>query len=187
MDSLLPLCAENADVIGRLTIPGVLDEVVVKRNNTYYLTRNYRGASSDAGAVFADESCSLRIPPENLLLRGQSAVEGKTFAPLWQCATAGRDFVASAASATLTTLYEQAQYTLFAVIVADSDPASGSYFNYGSHPTFATDEAMLTYVESARTHSLYQFNVDVQASDRLLTLATIGGDSCLVLLWRMDR
>ncbi|MDO4351468.1 MAG: hypothetical protein Q4C35_12690, partial [Eubacteriales bacterium] len=187
MDSLLPLCAENADVIGRLTIPGVLDEVVVKRNNTYYLTRNYRGASSDAGAVFADESCSLRIPPENLLLRGQSAVEGKTFAPLWQYATAGRDFVASAASATLTTLYEQAQYTLFAVIVADSDPASGSYFNYGSHPTFATDEAMLTYVESARTHSLYQFNVDVQASDRLLTLATIGGDSCLVLLWRLDR
>ena len=114
-------------------------------------------------------------------------MKGKTFAPLWQYATAGGNFAASAATATLTTLYEEAQYTLFAVIVADSDPASGSYFNYASHPTFATDEAMLAYVESARAHSLYQFNVDVQASDRLLTLATIGGDSCLVLLWRMNR
>ena len=187
MESLLPLCQENADVIGQLTIPGVLDEVVVQRNNTYYLTRNCRGVSSEAGAVFADESCSLRVPPENLLLRGQSSVKGKTFAPLWQYATAGGNFAASAATATLTTLYEEAQYTLFAVIVADSDPASGSYFNYASHPTFATDEAMLAYVESARAHSLYQFNVDVQASDRLLTLATIGGDSCLVLLWRMNR
>ncbi|MCI5956680.1 MAG: hypothetical protein MRZ54_06835 [Clostridiales bacterium] len=187
MESLLPLCQENADVIGQLTIPGVLDEVVVQRNNTYYLTRNCRGVSSEAGAVFADESCSLRVPPENLLLRGQSSVKGKTFAPLWQYATAGANFAASAATATLTTLYEEAQYTLFAVIVADSDPASGSYFNYASHPTFATDEAMLAYVESARAHSLYQFNVDVQASDRLLTLATIGGDSCLVLLWRMNR
>ena len=187
MESLLPLCQENADVIGQLTIPGVLDEVVVQRNNTYYLTHSYRGVSSEAGAVFADESISLRVPPENLLLRGQSTVEGKTFAPLWQYATAGGSFMSSAASATLTTLYEQAQYTLFAVIVADSDPASSGYFNYGSHPTFATDADMLAYVESARAHSLYQFNVDVQAGDRLLTLATIGGDGCLVLLWRMNR
>lgn len=113
-------------------------------------------------------------------------MKGKTFAPLWQYATAGGNFAASAATATLTTLYEEAQYTLFAVIVADSDPASGSYFNYASHPTFATDEAMLAYVESARAHSLYQFNVVMQASDRCLPWPP-RGDSCLVLLWRMNR
>ena len=93
MESLLPLIDENSDVVGQLTIPGVLEEVVVQRNNTYYLTHNYRGSSSDAGAVFVDESCSLRSPPENLLLRGQGTIEGKVFAPLWQYATAGRDFV----------------------------------------------------------------------------------------------
>lgn len=188
VESLQPLIAQNGDVVGKLTIPGVLEEVVVQRNNTYYLTHSYQGWSSAAGAVFADESCSLRYPPENLLLRGQSNVPGKTFAPLLQYATAGRDFVASATTATLTTLYEEADYVLFAVIVADSDPASEGYFNYASHPTFATDESMLSYVESARAHSLYPFSVDVQASDRLLTLATIGsGSDCVVLLFRQAR
>lgn len=188
MESLLPLIQENGDVVGKLTIPGVLEEVVVQRNNTYYLTRNYRGSSSDAGAVFVDESCSLRSPPENLLLRGQGAIEGKVFAPLRQYATAGRDFVASATTARLTTLYEEADYVLFAVIVASSDPTSSDYFNYAGYPSFATDADMLAYVESARAHSLYSFDVDVQASDRLLTLATLGsGSECLVLLLRQMR
>lgn len=188
MESLLPLIEENGEVVGKLTIPGVLEEVVVQRNNTYYLTHNYRGGSSDAGAVFVDESCSFRSPPENLLLRGQSAVEGKVFAPLWQYATAGRDFVASATTAHLTTLYEEADYVLFAVIVASSLPSSPDYFNYAGYPSFVTDADMLSYVEAARAHSLYSFNVDVTASDRLLTLATLGsGTESLVLLYRQMR
>lgn len=188
MESLLPLIEENSEVVGKLTIPGVLDEVVVQRNNTYYLTHNYRGSSSDAGAVFVDESCSLRSPPENLLLRGQSAVEGKVFAPLWQYATAGRDFVASATTAHLTTLYEESDYVLFAVIVASSNPSSPDYFNYAGYSSFVTDADMLSYIETARAHSLYSFNVDVAASDRLLTLATLGsGTESLVLLFRQMR
>lgn len=47
---------------------------------------------------------------------------------------------------------------------------------------------MLSYIETARTHSLYSFNVDVTASDRLLTLATLGsGNESLVLLFRQMR
>ncbi|MBS1332149.1 MAG: hypothetical protein HP053_02945 [Christensenellaceae bacterium] len=188
MESLIPLIDENSDVVGQLTIPGVLEEVVVQRNNTYYLTHNYRGSSSDAGAVFVDESCSLRSPPENLLLRGQGTIEGKVFAPLWQYATAGRDFVASATTAHLTTLYEEADYVLFAVIRASSNPSSPDYFNYAGYSSFATDADMLSYIETARTHSLYSFNVDVTASDRLLTLATLGsGNESLVLLFRQMR
>ena len=188
MESLLPLIEENGEVVGKLTIPGVLEEVVVQRNNTYYLTHNYRGGSSDAGAVFVDESCSFRSPPENLLLRGQAAIEGKVFAPLWQYATGGRDFVASATTAHLTTLYEEADYVLFAVIVASSNPSSPDYFNYAGYPSFVTDADMLSYIEAAREQSLYSFNVDVTASDRLLTLATLGSSTeSLVLLFRQMR
>ena len=73
------------------------------------------------------------------------------------------------------------------MIVAGSNPASSHYFNYASHPTFTTDEAMMSYVESVKQHSLYKFNVDVQPSDRLMTLATMGGTDTLVLLYRMAR
>ncbi|MEG0742079.1 MAG: hypothetical protein RR521_07605 [Clostridia bacterium] len=189
-EGIAGLHEEYPDVVGRLVIGGVLDEPVTRRNNTFYLTHDYRGRTSDAGAVFMDESCTLEHPPENLLLRGQSAVAGKTFAPLWQFVSGGRDFVASATTAHLTTLYEEASYVLFAVINADSDPQGAHYFNYASQPTFTTDEAMMRYVQNAQSRSLYPFGVEVQPSDRLLTLATLGNGNdatCLVLLYRMLR
>lgn len=190
LDSMKALQSEYPEAIGRLVIPGVLDEVVMQRNNTYYLTHNYRGTLADGGAVYADESCSIKTPPENLLLRGQGSVAGKVFAPLWQYKTGGQSFVAGAATATLTTLYEEATYLLLAVIVADSDPSSPDYFNYASHPTFATDEQMMSYVQEAMQHSLYRFSTTVEPGDRLLTLATVSsaGDSqCMVLIYRMAR
>ena len=77
---------------------------------------------------------------------------------------------------------------LCAVIVASSLPSSPDYFNYAGYPSFVTDADMLSYVEAARAHSLYSFNVDVTASDRLLTLATLGsGTESLVLLYRQMR
>ena len=180
--------SENGDVIGRLVIPGVVDELVMQRNNTYYLTHDAIGTTCEYGAVFADQSCTLRMPPENLLLRGQGGVPGKTFAPLWQYVSGGSSFVAANMMARLTTLYEEENYVLFAVIVADGNASSSRYFNYASNPTFTTDEAMLRYVDTARQHSLYRFNVDVAASDRLLTLATLGsGQDTLVLMYRMVR
>jgi len=186
-ESLAALVAQNSDVVGRLVIPDVLDEVVFQRNNTYYLTHTLLGSTSEAGSVFADESCSLRVPPENLLLRGQSSVPGKVFSPLWQFISGGASFAAGHTTAQLTTLYEDERYFLIAVLVAGSDPRAENYFNYASQPTFTTDEAMLAYVDSLRQHSLYDFAVDVQASDRLLTLATLGNDNSLVLVYRMAR
>lgn len=187
LEVIQPLVKGNADVIGHLVIDGVLDEIVMQRNNTFYLNHNSLGSYSEAGAVFADESCTLRQPPENLLLRGQSSVPGKTFEPLWQFVSGGSEFVSTHMTAELTTLYEQQRYVLFAVLVADGSPASDRYFNYASHPTFLTDEEMLRYVESARQSSLYQFNVDVTPDDRLLTLATLGsGENSLVLMYRSE-
>ncbi|MBR5546380.1 MAG: hypothetical protein IKU70_05310 [Clostridia bacterium] len=187
-ESLRKSVTENSDVIGRLTIPGLLDEMVMQRNNTYYLNHDASGVTAEHGAVFADQSCTLRLPPENLLLRGQGSVPGKTFAPLWQYVSGGSGFVSANMMARLATLYEEENYVLFAVIVADSNAASSSYFNYASNPTFTTDEAMMLYVENARRHSIYQFNVDVAPNDRLLTLATLGnGQQTLVLMYRMVR
>ena len=69
LDSMKEISTEYPDVLARLYIPGVLDEYVVQRNNTYYLTHNYRGSLSDGGAVFLDRDCFISTPPENLLLR----------------------------------------------------------------------------------------------------------------------
>ena len=190
LDSMKEISTEYPDVLARLDIPGVLDEDVVQRNNTYYLTHNYRGSLSDGGAVFLDRDCFISTPPENLLLRGEGNVAGVSFAPLWQYESGGIGFAAGACFAQLTTLYEDARYVLFSVIVADSDPAKPGYFDYASHDTFDTDAQMMEYVQSAADRSLYGFSVSVEPSDRLMTLATVssrGNGKCLVLLFRMVR
>lgn len=190
LDSMKEISTEYPDVLARLYIPGVLDEYVVQRNNTYYLTHNYRGSLSDGGAVFLDRDCFISTPPENLLLRGEGNVAGVSFAPLWQYESGGIGFAAGACFAQLTTLYEDARYVLFSVIVADSDPAKPGYFDYASHDTFDTDTQMMEYVQSAADRSLYGFSVSVEPSDRLMTLATVssrGNGKCLVLLFRMVR
>lgn len=183
------LRTENPDVVGRITIDGLLDEVIVQRNNTFYLNHNARGLLSDVGAVFVDESCVLSAPPENLLLRAQATVDGKLFAPLRQYAS-GASFLTSHGIVTLETIYETAQYVVFAVIRADGVANSSKYFNYAGYPSFPSDAQMEAYVQGAKAASIYNISVGVRASDRLLTLATVpeGGDTVsLVLLCRMLR
>ena len=191
LEEMVDTHTEYPEVMGRLQIPGLLDEWVVQRNNTYYLNHNYRGTAEEGGAVFIDSACTLETPPENLHLRAGDSAPGKTFHKLWQYKTAGSAFATQAATATVTTLYEKLDYLLVAVFEASMDPAQPNYFNYTSHPTFATDAEMMAYVTSARQRSLYALPTDVQPGDRLLTLSTVSNAAndaekpvCLVLLFR---
>lgn len=168
------LRANNMDTVGHLVIDGVTDEIVVQRNNTYYLTHNARGSFSASGAVFMDEACSIKSPPENALLRGQSAAQSNPFQSLRGYADGGAEYVRQHAFVRFDTLYEEAQYVVFAVIMASSDPQSPQYFNYAGYPSFLSDGQMESYVNAAKQQSLYEISVEVLPSDRLLTLSTIG-------------
>lgn len=187
MPSLTEWQAVNGDVTGHLVIEGLLDQVVVQRDHMYYLTHDWQGIYSPTGAVFMDDNCSLKLPPENLLLRAQCG-SGGPFSPLLGFATNGPSFAGQYGWATLTTLYEENLYRLFAVIVTPSDSSAANSFHYSSYLTFGSDSEMLSYVQQVKSRSLYDFGVDVAADDRLLTLATVGnGDDCLVLVYRMAR
>ncbi len=181
---------ENPDVVARLTIDGLLDETVVQRNNTFYLNHNARGLLGTTGAVFVDEGCQLKKPPENLLLRAQANTEGKLFAPLLAYENGGGAFVAQHGIVRCDTIYEEAQYVIFAILRADSVINTDAYFNFAAYPTFASDTQMMNYVNAARERSVIRIDVNVQPGDRLLTLATVaeGSDTTsLVILCRMLR
>ena len=178
---------DNADIAGQLSLDGLIGETVMMRNNTYYLTHRVDGSFSESGAAFLDEGCQIRRPPENLHVRGQSTVEGRVFAPLWFYASEGVSFAQQHALIRMDTLYEQAQYILFAVIETGG---SRAYFNYGGYPSFQTDAQMLGHVEQAKALSRFDIPIDVLPSDRLLTLSTIhpqASDRVLVLLARRLR
>ena len=90
----------------------------------------------------------------------------------------------------MDTLYEDGLYVVFAVVNASSNPQSPQYFNYAGYPAFQSDWQMGNYVAQAKQLSLYEIPVDVQPSDRLLTLAAIGDGvekESLVILTRKLR
>ncbi|MFH1511957.1 MAG: class B sortase [Bacillota bacterium] len=183
------LQAENPDIVGRLIIDGLLNEIVALRNNIYYLNHNSMGAYSGYGAVFADEKISFRTPPENILLFGRTSNEGKAFAPLKNYIGGGLDFAGRYAFLSFNSLYEEARYVIIAIVQASSDPNSPEYFDY-KDLSFATDEDMIRYAQSAMSRTLYIFNVGVLPTDRLLTLVTLsdGADaSAVVIVCRMLR
>ncbi len=188
-DDITTLQAQNEDIVGRLIIDGILNEIVVQRNNTYYLNHNAMGLTSNYSAVFADESLSFRTPPENILLYGRTSYEGKAFSQLKNYVSQGVSFAQRYAFLSFNHLYEETRYVTVAIVQADSNPASQNYFKY-RQLTFESDSQMLSFVAEAKSRSIYQFNVAVAASDRLLTLVTLsdGTDTDnLIILCRMLR
>ena len=182
----------NPDIIGELVIPGLLDEMVVQSAATqYYLSHNAHLNSDRSGCVFADINCSILVPPENMLLRGLASVPGERFYPFLLLLNQSNVALEPISIIKLSTLYEEEEYQLFAVLIASSDPASANYFDYALHPTFHSDEEMMDYVTRCKQRSLYTLNVDIQPQDRLLPLATITPDTAsegeVVLLYRMLR
>jgi hypothetical protein len=188
-DDIAALQAENPDIVGRLIIDGVLNEIVVKRNNTYYLNHSAMDIYSGYGAVFADENIVFSAPPENILLFGRTSNEGRTFAPLKDYISQGLDFAGRHAFLSFNSLYEEARYVIIGIVKSSSDPAAADYFDY-QRTTFATDGEMLAFASEAIGRSQYEFNAGVIATDRLLTLVTLsdGTDqSRIVIVCRMLR
>ena len=74
-------------------------------------------------------------------------------------------------------------------IVTDSGAGSSGSFNYAGYPSFPSDEEMDSYVSAAKALSLYEIPVEVQSTDRLLTLSTVGDPrgETLVLMARKLR
>jgi len=172
---LSTLRQQNADIIGWLNIPNLLDEPVVQRDNTYYLTHDALRNESVSGALFLDERCALATVPENLLIHGHNMKTGTMFGCLKKYELQGESFVKNHGLISLNTLYEQATYAVIAVMVIDTTPNSPLYFDFMEKTTFSSDAVFHAYIEAARQLSLYNIPLDVQASDRLLTLSTCEG------------
>ena len=174
-DRFVTLRKRNKDISAWLTIDGVLDQAVVQRDNSYYLGRDYLGYHNAAGALFIDENCALEQVPEQIVIHGHNMKTGDMFGILKKYKTSGAEFYRAHPYVRLSTLYEDATYIIFAVAEVDTRPEQGRYLGFLSYAFFTIDEDFTQYVSRAKMLSYYECPVDVQPSDRLLTLATCTG------------
>ena len=185
-ERFLPLLAINSDVVGWLTIEGVLDLPVVQRDNAFYLTHNFEGKTSAAGTLFLDSSYSIAPPVEALLIHGHNMRDGSMFGQLLKYRK--QRFYAKHWMIRFETLYEESNYVVFAAFDMVNDMNSPFYYPYND-AKFDTDRQFNLFIAGVRQRSLFQSEVNVLPTDALLLLSTCatGKGSYLVIVARKIR
>ncbi|MFT9056203.1 MAG: class B sortase [Ethanoligenens sp.] len=156
---------KNSDVIGWLTVPGTdLDMPIVHTaDNSYYLTHNLEKQTYKKGQPFLD----YRNDPENLghnsIIYGHNMGDGQLFGELKQFKDL--NFLNQHPVLYFGTANADRYWKIFAVYTTDVN-------FYYINTDFPTDNDFINLVDRMRTQSLFNTNVDVAHTDKILTLST---------------
>ena len=179
------LYQKNRDLVGWLSIPGVVDLPVVYRDNSYYLYRDFNGKESKSGTLFLDEHHPLKSTTQHLVIHGHNMTDGSMFGLLPHYRS--KSYVLEHGIVIFSTLYEQETYAVVAVAMTPEDMSRPGAIPYIGLPAFDSDAAFNYYMDKVRAGALYQVYLDVQPTDALLTLSTCLGDDRLLLVCRRLR
>lgn len=159
------LAKSNPDVVGWLHIPDTkLDYPVVQtEDNAYYLSHGFDQRESIAGAIFMDYRNEYDKPAPNTILYGHHMKNGSMFGSLIKY----RDESHFKANRIITfdTLHYEMRWEIFSVYVTDTS------FDY-IRTEFNDDASYIRFLEQIQSKSIYPTEVQLNASDRILTLST---------------
>lgn len=155
--------------------------VLYSGNNDFYLDHDFFKASNRNGALFLDGRnwLTYKTRQQSLIIYGHNLSNDQMFTRLNYLVRHSDElyYARNAYKLTFNTLYEQAEYLVFAVMVANTEERDGPKFQY-LYTDFESDEAFLQYIADVRARSLYDYNgVDVRVGDELLLLYTCNSKS----------
>ena len=176
---------KNTDLRGWLTISGVLDLPVVYRNNTFYLNHGFDLEKNDAGALFLDENHPVKETAQHLLIYGHNMQDGSMFGLLTHYQRG--DYLKKHPFIRFSTLWEEEEYVIFAVVNASVDPRNEHFVSFFTHPAFSGDQEFEAYTEQLKALSCQKTYISVKPGDALLTLCTCVGDDRLIVTARKIR
>lgn len=164
---------QNSDIVGWLSIDGLLDEAVVQRDNTYYLRRDYRGYHNVNGSLFLDENTDLLYRPYTLLIYGHNMKTGAMFGSLRNYENLY--FYHKNPFVTFDTMYESGRYVIFSIAELSLNAGDRNYFSFAkvNSDNIAWREEAIGELLS---RSLYYTEIDVQPEDQLLLMVTCVDD-----------
>jgi SrtB family sortase len=172
------LYSHNQDTSGMITFTDADESwlniqypVMYSGDNEFYLYNDFQKSSNKNGCPFFDYRNDLSSPNsvnKSLIIYGHNMASGQMFAKLNNFLRSV-NYARSAPRIDLSTLYEENQYAVFAVMLISTD--SDYYFNY-LRTDFSSDDDFMNFVANIRARSLYDYPIDVLPSDELLILST---------------
>jgi len=150
-----------------------LEEPVVQKDNSFFLTHDAMGKKNPNGAIFLDESTGLLTRPYTLLLYGHNMKSGNMFGNLRKF----EDFSYCFAHRIFQfdTLFEEGRYVIFAAETISVTPGKGKYVNLYALQSMDR-ETRGKVLKSLMDYSAYDSMLDVNEEDQLLLLITCVGN-----------
>ncbi len=179
LDQYKPLYAANQDTIGYLQVPGTSIDTVVVQNDEddglsgkyKYLKNDFYGEFTKYGNVFLDYRCGKYTLSTNTILYGHTTEDGQqVFYDLEKYTDP--EFFKQNPIVEYSTLYNHYKWKIFGVFATTVEPQddNGYVFDY-IFPTMSTTD-MQGYLAGVKERVLYDTGVDVQPTDKILTLST---------------
>ena len=163
---------QNGDVVGWLSIPGLLAQAVVQRDNRYYLRRDDLGWHNENSALFLEESISLTTRPDTYIIFGHNMKTGDMFGSLRLYEDVGN--YRKYGVVEFDALYENGQYVVFAVADVDTVQGMGCYVPFMQLPGMEARQRAAC-IEKLQAYSRIFSPIQVDVEDQLLLLVTCEG------------
>ncbi len=155
-------------IVGWLSMDG-LEEAVVQKDNTYFLTHDATGKKNSNGAIFLDEDTDLRTRPYSLIMFGHNMKSGNMFGRLRKYMD--RKYLQQHRIIQFDTLYEEGKYAVFTAEKISTVPGTALYYDLWS--LNSTDrEKREQAIRRLNILADWDSMLDVQADDQILVLVT---------------
>lgn len=168
-----PLYAQNQDFIGWLTVPGTCIDTPVyqkKSNDEYYLKHDNYGTYTKYGIPFIESVHDITNMSRNTAIYGHNFDHKLIFDELHNYKDP--EYYKKYPVIEFSTLYADYKYKIIAAFHTNGESAGDNgYLFYYVAPEFG-DKCMMEFHDELLQRSYIHTGVDVQPTDKLLTLST---------------
>lgn len=162
---------KNPDTIAYIRVNNTnIDYVVVKgTDNSYYLRHNFEKNYNIAGWIFADYHNKFDGTDRNIIIYGHNTKDGSMFETLRN--VLNKDWYENKDNYKVTLVTENKTY-YYQVFSTYTIVPEDYYIN----TVFSSDSEFGIFAKTLKSRSNYNYNVDVGANDKILTLSSCIGD-----------
>lgn len=157
----------NNDTVGFIAVSGtdINYPIVQTKDNNYYLKHSFKKEKNKVGWIFADYRNNLENLDRNTVIYGHNMLDGTMFGTLKN--TLKSNWISNKENyvVKLSTFTESTVWQVFSIYVI---PVESYYININ----FNSDDEYEVWLSTMIRRSKYNFNVNVDVNDKILTLST---------------
>lgn len=160
----------NKNTVAYLIVNNTKIEIPVVKHtdNSYYLNHNFKREYNISGWVFADYKNKFDGTDKNIIIYGHNTKDGSMFGTLKNALNKDWYSKKENLNITLITEKEESTYKIFSIYtIKPEDYYINTSFNEGE---------FLKFLKKLKSRSINNFNVDLEESDKILTLSTCSSD-----------